>query len=713
MPARPRAPPGPGRAELPDHIGAGLMDRADELLAPLAALAPHRDHHRREPRPHAASGPAGGGAGARWRSPAARSCCQPGEATKSWRLLEQLVDELLAHGVERRSTVIALGGGVIGDLAGFAAAILLRGIDFIQIPTTLLAQVDSAVGGKTGINTRHGKNLIGAFHQPRAVLIDTAVLDDLPVARAARRLCRGGQIWPDPRCRRSSPGCEEHGAALLRRRPRSRGGSDRRSLEVKAAIVAADERETAGERALLNFGHTFAHALRGARRLRRRRCCTARRWRSAWSWRSRCRRGWATARPAISSGLRAHLAGRACQRARRCQQPAAFRRRRAARRHGPRQEGRGAAGSGSCSRAASARRSPAPRCRRPPCARSWRRTSEPLGGLRALPWSAVSPVAPGGRPAARRQRLLRRGRVRAGKVRAHPHRGPGRGGSTPPRLDGRHPQASGGLSRRLPARHHHGLARPGLGRRARGRRAAGAAVPARSGLGERLLHTVVFRCSASCCSPRCTSCIGEQVPKTLRDPPAGADLALDRRSAARVLPGLLAAELGAQRRRRAPSCGCSACRGQRQRGILGRRAAPADRRLAPARRGPQARARHAGRRSSTSRARGRRGDDPPPQHRLDQRRRAGRGDRPPGAGRPLHPLSDLARRSGHDHRRAARQGRAGRGPAARAASSPAPICAGWPRRPGSSRTRPRCCTSCWPSASAARTWPSWSTSTAR
>jgi 3-dehydroquinate synthase len=103
-----------------------------------------------------------------------------GEATKSLGHLGSLLDDLLAHGAERRLTVIALGGGVVGDLAGFAAAALLRGVDYVQVPTTLLAQVDSAVGGKTGINSRHGKNLIGAFHQPRAVLIDTDTLATLP-----------------------------------------------------------------------------------------------------------------------------------------------------------------------------------------------------------------------------------------------------------------------------------------------------------------------------------------------------------------------------------------------------------------------------------------------------------------------------------------------------------------------------------------------------
>ncbi len=116
-----------------------------------------------------------------------------GEATKSYTQLAELCDRLLAAGIERRDMIIAFGGGVIGDLAGFAAAILRRGVDFIQIPTTLLAQVDSSVGGKTGINSLHGKNLIGAFHQPRAVLIDIALLDTLPRRELSSTLIAGAR----------------------------------------------------------------------------------------------------------------------------------------------------------------------------------------------------------------------------------------------------------------------------------------------------------------------------------------------------------------------------------------------------------------------------------------------------------------------------------------------------------------------------------------
>ncbi len=183
-----------------------------------------------------------------------------GEATKSWAQLEALTDRLLALEVERGDHVIALGGGVIGDLVGFAASILKRGCGFVQIPTTLLAQVDSSVGGKTAINTRAGKNLIGAFHQPSFVLIDPSVLDTLPrreVGAGYAEVVKYGLIgdfdffqW-----------CETNAAALLA------GDSDARTLAIatsvaaKATIVGEDERETSGRRALLNLGHTFGHAL--------------------------------------------------------------------------------------------------------------------------------------------------------------------------------------------------------------------------------------------------------------------------------------------------------------------------------------------------------------------------------------------------------------------------------------------------------------------
>lgn len=187
---------------------------------------------------------------------------RPGEASKSLATFAQVTDALLEAGVERRTAVIALGGGVIGDLAGFAAATVLRGLPFVQIPTTLLAQVDSSVGGKTGINTAFGKNLLGAFHQPRIVLADTGVLATLP-ARELRagyaEIVKAGLIgdaaffaW-----------CETHGAALLAGDAVLQAEAVARACAFKARVVEDDEREERAEggRALLNLGHTFAHAL--------------------------------------------------------------------------------------------------------------------------------------------------------------------------------------------------------------------------------------------------------------------------------------------------------------------------------------------------------------------------------------------------------------------------------------------------------------------
>jgi 3-dehydroquinate synthase len=184
----------------------------------------------------------------------------PGEASKSWAGLAQVVDRLLALEIERSDTILAFGGGMVGDLAGFAASILKRGCAFVQVPTTLLAQVDSSVGGKTAINTPAGKNLVGTFHQPAAVLIDPATLDTLP-ARELRagyaEIVKYGLIgdagffaW-----------CEANGAALLAGDSAARLHAIEASVRAKAAIVAEDERETLGRRALLNLGHTFGHAL--------------------------------------------------------------------------------------------------------------------------------------------------------------------------------------------------------------------------------------------------------------------------------------------------------------------------------------------------------------------------------------------------------------------------------------------------------------------
>ena len=186
----------------------------------------------------------------------------PGETTKSFKHLAELCDRLLAAGIERRDRIIALGGGVIGDLAGFAAAILRRGVGFIQIPTTLLAQVDSSVGGKTGINSAHGKNLIGAFHQPAAVIADIALLDTLPkreMAAGYAEVAKYGLLGDLP----FFEWLEAHSGAILAGDRQARIRAIKTSCEAKARIVAEDETET-GVRALLNLGHTFGHALEAA-----------------------------------------------------------------------------------------------------------------------------------------------------------------------------------------------------------------------------------------------------------------------------------------------------------------------------------------------------------------------------------------------------------------------------------------------------------------
>jgi len=183
-----------------------------------------------------------------------------GEAGKSFARYQDLTERALGLGIDRRTLIIAFGGGVVGDLAGFVAASLLRGLDFVQIPTTLLAQVDSSVGGKTGINSAHGKNLIGAFHQPRRVLIDTAVLDTLPrreLLAGYAEVVKYGAIGD----RDFFEWLEQNGQSVIDGDPAARRRAIVASCRAKADVVAGDERETAGgRRALLNFGHTFAHA---------------------------------------------------------------------------------------------------------------------------------------------------------------------------------------------------------------------------------------------------------------------------------------------------------------------------------------------------------------------------------------------------------------------------------------------------------------------
>lgn len=188
-----------------------------------------------------------------------------GEAHKDWPALNQIFDALLERACDRKTTLIALGGGVIGDIAGFAAATYLRGVPFIQVPTTLLAHVDSSVGGKTAINHARGKNMIGAFYQPQLVLADTDTLNTLPAREYQSGLAeviKYGLILDRP----FFDWLDANMDALMRRDPAALAYAIKRSCEIKAEVVAGDERETAkdGGRALLNLGHTFGHAIETA-----------------------------------------------------------------------------------------------------------------------------------------------------------------------------------------------------------------------------------------------------------------------------------------------------------------------------------------------------------------------------------------------------------------------------------------------------------------
>jgi 3-dehydroquinate synthase len=182
-----------------------------------------------------------------------------GESAKSWETLQRVFDALLAARCGRDTLLVALGGGVVGDLAGFAAAVYQRGVDFVQVPTTLLAQVDSSVGGKTAINHPRGKNMIGAFHQPRAVVADLATLATLPereLRAGIAEVIKHGLALDAP----FFEWLEQDMEKLVARDRRALAYAVRRSCELKAAVVAADEREAA-QRALLNLGHTFGHAI--------------------------------------------------------------------------------------------------------------------------------------------------------------------------------------------------------------------------------------------------------------------------------------------------------------------------------------------------------------------------------------------------------------------------------------------------------------------
>jgi len=237
------------------HVGRGLLDEAGRRIAALGARA--------------AAIVTDGHVGPLYAGTLATSLEQhglrtatvtlpPGEATKSYASLEQVCDAILAAKIERGDLVVALGGGVIGDLAGFAAAVVRRGVRFVQVPTTLLSQVDSSVGGKTGINSRHGKNLVGAFHQPSLVLADTALLDTLPLREMRAgyaEVVKYGLIDDEA----FFGWCETNWQGVFAGGP-ERDEAVAQSCRAKATVVVRDERED-GDRALLNLGHTFGHAL--------------------------------------------------------------------------------------------------------------------------------------------------------------------------------------------------------------------------------------------------------------------------------------------------------------------------------------------------------------------------------------------------------------------------------------------------------------------
>lgn len=240
------------------HVGRGLIESLGETAAPFM---------RRERVPVVADASAWAAHGRRIEKALAATGrtvvlyeVAPGETSKSWHGLAALVDWFLEQGVERGDHVFAVGGGVVGDLTGFACAILKRGCGFVQIPTTLLAQVDSSVGGKTAINTKAGKNLVGAFHQPSLVIADLATLDTLPgrelragYAEVLKYGVLGDRAFFDWLAINGS------GVIKLREEPLDHAVAT--SVAMKAAIVAEDERETTGRRALLNLGHTFGHAI--------------------------------------------------------------------------------------------------------------------------------------------------------------------------------------------------------------------------------------------------------------------------------------------------------------------------------------------------------------------------------------------------------------------------------------------------------------------
>jgi 3-dehydroquinate synthase len=250
--------PTSGSRSYPIHIGAGLIDQR-ELYAPhLRGAAAIITNAVVAPLYLARVRAALEASGAR----VAEVVVEDGEQAKGFATLDRVIDALLAARLGRDGLIVVLGGGVIGDLAGFAAAVYQRGVDFVQVPTTLLAQVDSSVGGKTAINHPRGKNLIGAFHQPRAVITDVATLDTLPdreLRAGLAEVIKHGVALDAP----FFDWLEQNIEPLLARERSALIYAVRRSCELKAAIVATDERE-AGPRALLNLGHTFGHAIETA-----------------------------------------------------------------------------------------------------------------------------------------------------------------------------------------------------------------------------------------------------------------------------------------------------------------------------------------------------------------------------------------------------------------------------------------------------------------
>jgi len=246
-----------GARSYPIHIGSGLLEHAYQFVCPylqgdkIAIITDETIAALHMPELHAALK----------GDDITEIILPPGEGTKSFAVLEDVLAKLLDANFSRSDTLIAFGGGVIGDLTGFAASVLKRGCNFIQIPTTLLAQVDSSVGGKTAINVPAGKNLVGSFYQPKMVLIDTDVLSTLPARQMKAgyaEVLKYGLI--------NDPGfynwLEKEGANVISGKPDALAHAIATSCAAKAAIVRQDEREN-GVRALLNFGHTFAHALEG------------------------------------------------------------------------------------------------------------------------------------------------------------------------------------------------------------------------------------------------------------------------------------------------------------------------------------------------------------------------------------------------------------------------------------------------------------------